>query len=141
MVNNPHGEITDGPAILQFTSLAVKLLLSSAVSERQFASNEGCKRVCLLDQHRRRVGTAWHVPLLEELDGDIEAIVLSKTISQSANDSWQFDTDVGVWDEWCMVNVMLIKRLPECGLAERLTVGTVHTQCIKDGQQEMIRLV
>ena len=141
VVNNPHGEITDGPAILQFTSLAVKLLLSSAVSERQFASNESCKRVCLLDQHRRRVGTAWHVPLLEELDGDIEAIVLSKTISQSVNDSWQFDTDVGVWDEWCMVNVMLIKRLPECGLAERLTVGTVHAQCIKDGQQEMIRLV
>ncbi|KAL2046833.1 hypothetical protein N7G274_000851 [Stereocaulon virgatum] len=141
VINNPHGEITDGPAILQSTSLAVKLLFSSAVSERQFASNEGCQREWQLDQHRRRVGTAWHVPLLEVLDGDIDAIALSKMIFQPVIDGWQFDTDVGVWDEQCMVNVMLIKRLPESGLAERLTVGTVYAQCIKDGQQEMVRLI
>ena len=40
-----------------------------------------------------------------------------------------------------MADVMLIRRLPKIGLAERLTVGSIHTQCAKDGQEEIIRLV
>ena len=69
-------------------------------------------------------------------------ILLSKTRSKSEeDDSWQFDTRVGAWDEWCMVNVMLIKRLPKNRLAERLTIGSIHTQCAKDSQEEIVRLV
>ena len=49
-------------------------------------------------------------------------ILLSKTRSKSEEDnSWQFDTRVDAWDEWCMVNVMLIRRLSKkaaCGTSE-----------------------
>ncbi|KAK3172990.1 hypothetical protein OEA41_006318 [Lepraria neglecta] len=94
--NNLRGGNTDGPAILQFKSLLVRLLLSSTVSEYQSTNDEGCQRIWLLDKSRRRVGTAWHVPLLDELDEKVKMILLSKTRPKSEeDDSWQFDSRVG----------------------------------------------
>lgn len=44
------------------------------------------------------------------------------------------------WNEWCLLNVMLIKRL-NASLAERLTIGRVHERCADGGKDEVIRLV
>lgn len=57
---------------------------------------------------------------------EVEVILLSRNKGAAIEASQQFDRSIGVWDEWCLINVMLIKRLHRTGLSERLTIGKQH---------------
>lgn len=135
----------DGPCILQFTTRCVRLVLSpeTATPDHEDERQESCKRVWLLNNDHRRVGTVWYIPALDEYSNhEVDLILLSKNKSESKGaDAWQIDDEIGAWDEWCLCNAMLIKRLPGKGLCERLTIGKIHERCADDGWEETISLV
>ncbi|KAL8914137.1 MAG: hypothetical protein Q9172_007147 [Xanthocarpia lactea] len=143
--DNSHQPNIDEPGILQFTTRCVRLVLSTATASTGSSNEqrEGCKRVWLLNSNRKRVGTVWYAPVLDEYDNkEVDAILLSKNKdSTERGEDWQFDNSVGTWDEWCLCNVMLIKRLPGEGLSERLTIGKIHERAAQNGWEEIIRLV
>ncbi|KAI4126331.1 MAG: hypothetical protein LQ338_003808 [Usnochroma carphineum] len=145
LTKKPHNQNKDGPSILQFITKCVRLVLSPGVArpDHQDEGEEACRRVWLLDDKYRKVGTAWFISALDDYNnGTVDAILLSKNKSESEQaDGWQFDRQVGSWHEWCLCNVMLIKRLPGKGLCERLTIGKIHERCADDGLEETIRLV
>ncbi|KAL8723622.1 MAG: hypothetical protein Q9181_007242 [Wetmoreana brouardii] len=146
LANSVHKQNVDGPCILQFTTKCarLRLLTSEIAADKDHAErSEGYRRAWLLNDQRLKVGTAWYVPMLDDYNGSqVDVILLSKNKSESeAADGWQFDRKAGAWDEWCLCNVMLIKRLPELGLSERLTIGKIHVRSVDNGWEEMIRLV
>ncbi|KAL8696120.1 MAG: hypothetical protein Q9201_007817 [Fulgogasparrea decipioides] len=146
LANNAHKQNVDGPYVLQFTTKCARLrLLTSeiAIAKDHAERSEGYRRVWLLDDQRLKVGTAWYVPILDEYnEREVDVILLSKKKSESeAANGWQFDQQAGAWDEWCLCNVMLVKRLPERSLSERSTIGKIHERSVDNGWEEMIRLV
>ncbi|MDI1487432.1 MAG: hypothetical protein OHK93_006702 [Ramalina farinacea] len=145
LVNSEHSKTTDGPNILQFRAICIKLILSAklvVVEDRHLRPHmKGGKRMYLLDQAHTRVGAVWHVSELDEiLDREVELICLSR--DPNANES---DGELPGVDEWTtdgLINVMLIKRLPDSGLSERLTIGKVHENWIDVASpKEFVQLV
>ncbi|KAL8709262.1 MAG: hypothetical protein Q9220_006005 [cf. Caloplaca sp. 1 TL-2023] len=141
---NPHKQNVDGPRVLQFTTKCVKLLLGMAYPNIHTSNeSQGCKSVWLLDNRQRQIGAVWHVPELDEYNNrEVEVIMLSRNKSASeAADGWHFDLSAHTWSEWCLCNVLLIKRLPSNSLCERLTIGKVHETCLESSWDELVRLV
>ncbi|KAL8850813.1 MAG: hypothetical protein Q9221_004227 [Calogaya cf. arnoldii] len=144
LAKHTYNTTIDGPGIMQFTTKCVRLVLSTLTASTQSHNEqkEGCRRVWLLDSDRRKVGTVWYAPALDTYDNEkVQAILLSKNRGSAESEDWQFDRSIGAWEEWCLCNVMLIKRLPGAGLSERLTVGKLHEQAAQSGGEETIRLV
>lgn len=145
LVNSDHSKTTDGPSILQFQAICIKLILSArlvVVEDRHLRSHmRGGKRLYLLDQARIRVGAVWHVSELDDiLDQEVELICLSK--DPNANESYGELPGVDEWKGDGLINVMLIKRLPDSGLSERLTIGKVHEDWVDlTSPKEVIQLV
>ncbi|KAL8765557.1 MAG: hypothetical protein Q9194_006526 [Teloschistes cf. exilis] len=141
----PDLPTTDEPWLLQFQARCLRLVLSTAIAPPgdHAQRNEDHRRAWLLSYRDQKVGTAWYVPMMEQYhNSEVDAILLSKNKSGSASvDGWQFDKEVSVWDEWCLRNVMLIIRLPERGLSERLTISKIHEQSAEHAWEETIRLV
>ena len=141
-----HRKNKDEPGILEFVTKCVQLVLAPRAADPNQGDEqeeESCRRVWLLDNSYRKVGTAWYVSALDDCkNGVVDAILLSKNKSVSEQaDGWQFDPEKGSWHEWCLCNVMLIKRLPGKGLCERLTIGKMHEWCAEDASEETVRLV
>ncbi|KAL8686223.1 MAG: hypothetical protein Q9218_007258 [Villophora microphyllina] len=136
---------TDGPWILQFQARCLRLVLSTAIaiSKNHTEWEKHYRRAWLLNHQGQKVGMAWYVPIMDQYDNrEVDAVLLSKNKSDSESvDGWQFNREVGPWDEWCLCNVMLILRLPERGLSERLTIGKIHERCAEHAWEETIRLV
>ena len=145
LAKQTYNTTIDGPGIMQFTTKCVRLVLSTmtASTPSNNEQKEGCRRVWLLDGDHRKVGTVWYAPVLDAYNNkEVEAILLSKSRSSAeSEDGWQFDSSIRPWDEWCLCNVMVIKRLPRTRLSERLTIGKLHEQAAQNGWEEMIRLV
>lgn len=78
---------------------------------------------------------AWHVHTMIKLDGkEFEVICLSRTRASSGrHHCWKYDPLIDTWNEWCLFNVVLIKRVHANGLAERLTIGISHEKCADGG--------
>ncbi|KAL9601386.1 MAG: hypothetical protein Q9219_002562 [cf. Caloplaca sp. 3 TL-2023] len=136
---------TNEPSRLDFVTKSVRLILSAGIvnEDSPDGQEEACRRVWLLDNEYRKVGTAWYTSALDDCSNSaVDAILLSKNKSNSEQaDGWQFDRQVGSWHEWCLCNVMLIKRLPGKGLCERLSIAKIHERCADAGCEETIRLV
>lgn len=130
---------------LTFQARCLRLVLSTAIAPPggHAQRNENDRRAWLLNYRSQKVGTAWYVPIMEQYhNSEVDAILLLKNKSRSASDDgWHFDQEVGAWDEWCLCNVMLIIRLPERGLSERLTIGKIHERSAEHAWEETIRLV
>ena len=151
LVDDPNMSTKESPAILQFKAHCIKLSLSrdqdtiAAPTGRAKADSERCKVVPLLNMYYQRVGFVWHIPLLDELGmrmQEVEAVQLSKYKATSeAVDKWIRDSGVGEWHEWCLINVILVRRLTGGGPAERVTIAKVHEGCAGDGEKEVVRLV
>ena len=151
LVNDPKMSTKDGPSILQFKASCAKLLLStnqdgmSAQTGKSQAGNGRCQIVPLLNMHHQRAGFVWHVPLLDQLwtgTREVEVVLLSKyKATSAAADSWLYDFKVGDWHEWCLINVLLVKRLSAGSLAERVTIGKIHDSCGVGVPEELVRLV
>ena len=144
LVNTIQGNTRDGPGILQFNARCARIYLATAAPTPSLPDRKvDDKRVGLLDANKARVGSVWYVPCLDELDGqEVRIIFLSKNKSSGVHiDSWQFDTHSYIWHEWCLCNVMLVKRFPKNGLYERMTIGKVHEKLLEDSWEETVRLV
>ena len=146
LVNSDHSKTTDGPAILQFRAICIRLILSAqlvAVEIRHLRPHmKGGKRMFLLDQAHKRVGAVWHVSELDEmiLDREVELVCLSR--DPHSHESCGELPGVDEWKSDGLINVMLIKRLPDSGLCERLTIGKVHQDWVDlTSPKEFIQLV
>ena len=51
---------------------------------------------------------------------------------------WQFDSGVGEWGEWCMLNVMLVRSGDDNRgeAVERVTIGKIHEDAWKDAEED-----
>ena len=145
LVNSDHSKTADGPNILQFHAICIKLILSAklvVVDDRHLRPHmKGGKRMYLLDRAHTRVGAVWHVSELDEiLDREVELICLSR--DRYATLSYGELPEVDQWKRDGLINVMLIKRLPDSGLSERLTIGKVHQDWVDlTSPEEFIQLV
>lgn len=157
LVNNLSAQGSkDGPAVLRFTTRTLRLVLSTdrfvdsaRIDSSSNDDGESGRYVALLNQHHQRVGFVWYVPLLDELrlkGEEVEVVLLSRSkVSLESCDRWTYDSAVGPWREWCLLNVMLFRRLPDdgmgSGMAERITIGKVHEDCAGGAEEEVVRLV
>ena len=145
LVNSDHSKTADGPNILQFHAICIKLILSAklvVVEDRHLRPHvKGGKRMYLLDRAHTRVGAVWHVSELDEiLDREVELICLSR--DPNANESYGELPGVDEWKRDGLINVMLIKRLPDSSLSKRLRIGKVYQDWVDlTTPEELIQLV
>ncbi|MCJ1275526.1 hypothetical protein MMC21_003329 [Puttea exsequens] len=134
----------DGPIILQFRARSLKVRISNA---RVPVGPTGATRVLLLDYSSKKVGFAWHVPWLDEIDlrgQGVDVILLSKyKTGFDAAKEWVQVTgegEVAQMNEWCLLNVMLVLRVPGRDLVERITIGKIHEEYVGNAKEELINL-
>ena len=99
----------------------------------EVSARDECQRHWIYDRTNpgRRVGTVWRVSLMEKEKHfnfeTAEFILLSQSRCRLEDvEGWQFDTTAWGWHEWCMCNVMLVRRKLDGAGAARVTIGKIH---------------
>ncbi|KAL9610725.1 MAG: hypothetical protein Q9167_004588 [Letrouitia subvulpina] len=134
----------DGSFILQFRVQCIYLKLMSA----EHSDDGPCTTQLLLNHDGQNVGFAWHVPLVDELgitNHSARCLLLSKYKTDAAAlEQWTEimgpNVDPPVLDRWDLVNLMVVRNVPNKNLVERVTIGKIHENYVQNAREELVRL-
>ncbi len=141
-----------GPCALQFQAAIATLSVggigeaSDSVSTDPLTESEGCARLWVWDGGGRRVGAVWSVDVgvldvrQARLEGGFVLLSRIREKDYETHFPWHFNVEVGTCHEWCMTNVMLVKRVGG-RKSERIPIGKVHENCAVDAVEGVIDLV